>query len=61
MKFYKWENYFKTLTQDRRTELIKALVVLNSDPKLHEAYNYDFSNLGYLLDKVGVNKETATV
>jgi len=45
-----WDAYFKTLSQDKKEELRKALLIIGSDPMMRKAYGTDFDELVGILD-----------
>ena len=45
-----WDKYFKTLDRERKEELRKALLTLDSDLMIHKAYGTDFRELAAIID-----------
>ena len=45
-----WDEYFKTLTRERKEELRQAIEVLKSDPMFKKYYGRDFTELASILD-----------
>lgn len=44
-----WDQYFKTLSVDKRLEIFRALLTLDADPIFKEAFDSSFKKLAFMI------------
>lgn len=44
-----WDQYFKSLSSDKRRKIFRALLILDGDPTFKEAFGSSFKELAFLI------------